>query len=113
MAEEAKKSKTVEVSEDMLTGLHRRMLELEKQAETQDGIIAGLKEVNESKDDGVKLREKKSYEPKFRTARLRKYPVAGNFDDQDYIIGWSDRGATDRDWETLLPIVTGKHPDRS
>lgn len=90
----AEEDKIIEVPSSVLEGIQKQMLNLEKQVEESNGIIAGLKELNDSKSDGeVKLREKKSYEPKFRTARLRKYPVAGDYNDQDYIIGWTDRGA--------------------
>lgn len=89
-----KEEEMIQVPSSLIESIQKQMLELEKKTVEQDGIIAGLKEMNDNKGDGeVKLREKKSYEPKFRTARLRKYPVAGNFDDQDYIVGWSNRGA--------------------
>jgi hypothetical protein len=37
------------------------------------------------------IREKKNFEPKFRTVRIRKYPVAGG--ELGYVIGWTNKGA--------------------
>lgn len=87
----------VEVPQATLETIQKKMLEMEREIEDQKGANAGLKEMLEAqgKDGGgeTKLREKKSYEPKFRTVRLRKYPVAGKYEDQDYVIGWTARGA--------------------
>lgn len=83
----------VEVSASVLEGIQRQMLTMETEIQNQKGVIAGLTEINTAGGDDKKIREKKSFEPKFRTVKLRKFPVAGNYDDQDYIVGWSDRGA--------------------
>ena len=39
------------------------------------------------------MKKKTNFEPKFRTVRLRTYPIAGNYDNQGVVIGWSNRGA--------------------
>jgi hypothetical protein len=56
---------------------------------------AGVKEMLEkggAADDGA-LKKKKTFEPKFRTVRIRKYPIAGDFENLGYVIGWTNRGA--------------------
>lgn len=59
----------------------------------QEAKNAGLEQLfSESQVKGeAKLREKKTFEPKFRTVRLRKYPKNGG--ESEYVIGYTDRGA--------------------
>lgn len=92
-----KKDEKVEVPLKLLEEMQKSMAELERKVAESDAKNAGLEEMfskgaeTEGKDKG--LREKKNFEPKFRTVRLRQYPIAGNVDDQGYIIGWTNRGA--------------------
>lgn len=99
MADETKKptpaDKTVEVPLSALTAMQKQMADLEIKVAEQEAKNAGLEELFSKADTSgePKLREKKNYEPKFRTARLRSYPVAGNIEDKDYIVGITNRGA--------------------
>lgn len=87
--------KMVQVSSSVLETMQKQMLDMEIKMESQRGEIEGLKVIREREEDGDarKLRTKRNFEPKFRTARLRKYPFAGNYDDQRYVVGWTARGA--------------------
>jgi hypothetical protein len=90
--------KTVEVPVADFVKLQETLAALEKKSVDQEAETAGLRQLMEDgkgaevSGDG-KLREKKSYEPKFRTVRIRKYPMAGKFDDLGYVVGWTNRGA--------------------
>ena len=74
---------------------------LEKMA-AQDAKIAdleakgaGLEEMFSAKDPVAgepKLREGKNFEPKFRTVRIRKYPI-GDTEKEGYVVGWTAKGA--------------------
>lgn len=85
----------VEVPLKVLTDLQEKMLRMEKDREEDKGKIASLEEIaNAAEPVGEKkLREKKSFEPAFRTVRLRRYPIAGDVTDLGYVVGWSNRGA--------------------
>jgi hypothetical protein len=94
----AEKKDTVEVPVADFVKLQETLATLEKRDADRDAEMAGLRQMMEDgkgaevSADG-KLREKKSYEPKFRTVRIRKYPMAGKFDDLGYVVGWTNRGA--------------------
>lgn len=86
----------VEVPLSELTKMQEQMAALEQKVADNEAKNAGLEEMFAKSADTTgepKLREKKSFEPKFRTVRLRKYPVAGNVEDLDFIVGWTNRGA--------------------
>lgn len=68
-------------------------LEIEENKNKQAGLEALLNEGKDSAPEG-KLREKKNFEPKFRTVKLRQYPFdANNPTELTYVIGISDRKA--------------------
>lgn len=92
MAEEDKK---IEVSEKTLIKIQEDMAEMERQREEDRAKVAGLEEAlaKAGTTGEVKLREKKSFEPKFRTVRVRKYPIAGDPENLGYVVGWTNRGA--------------------
>lgn len=88
----------VQVPQALLQKMQEDIAKIELAAAEKDNKIQGLEEIlaDLSPDAPVgekKLKEKKNFEPAFRTARLRKYPIAGNVEKMDYVIGWSTRGA--------------------
>ena len=88
--------KKIEVSEDLLKQMSEQMAEQERKMADIESKNAGLQEMLEKggpSDDVSALKKKKSYEPKFRTVQIRKFPIAGNLEDMGYIIGWTNRGA--------------------
>jgi len=96
MADEEKKKKTVEVPADALAAMQEQMAALELKVAEQENKNAGIEELLSKGAEAStepKLREKKSFEPKFRTVRLRKYPIAGDIENLGYIVGWTNRGA--------------------
>jgi uncharacterized coiled-coil protein SlyX len=94
MAKDTEEKKVVEVPVELLTKMQEDMASLERKVADQEAKSAGLEEmVAESAKTNDKLKEKKSFEPKFRTVRLRKYPIAGDETNMGYIIGWTKKGA--------------------
>lgn len=94
--EEKIKPKTVEVPVETLTKMQEQMAQMEQKIADQEAKSAGIEEIMSKAaeaGDQPKLREKKNFEPKFRTVRLRKYPIAGDIENMGYIIGWTNRGA--------------------
>ena len=116
--ETAAKGKTVKlkpgekvVSEDLLKQILEKQAKTDIELENMKAKNAGLEELFEA-EKGVsptgekKLRERKSYEPAFRTVRLRKYPVAGDPENLKYVIGWTNRGAYEKvDKSGVTPVV--------
>lgn len=97
MAENINKSDedVVEVPLNLLTKMQEQMAELERKVEEGEAKNAGLEEMfskGVSSEGETKLREKKNFEPKFRTVRIRKYPKAGG-PELGYVVGWTNRGA--------------------
>lgn len=95
-ADKDKKDEKVEVPLSLLTKLQEDLAEMERQREEDRAKMTGLEEMfakNAEAGGEAKLREKKTFEPKFRTVRLRKYAVAGDITDQDIVVGWTNRGA--------------------
>lgn len=86
--------KTVEVPLELLTQMQEQIATLEKNDVDKDAKIAGLEQINATADttDTPRLRERKNFEPKFRTVRLRKYPK-GESDEMEYVSGWTNKGA--------------------
>lgn len=62
-------------------------------AELKANMGGMAEQMNKADTSEPKLREKKNFEPKFRTVRIRKYPMKGDYDNQGHVIGWSNRGA--------------------
>lgn len=88
--------KMVQVPEKTLIAMQEQMAELERKDAEKDAKMAGLEEMfakGASTEGEPKLREKKSFEPKFRTVRIRKYPIAGDVNNLGYVVGWTSRGA--------------------
>lgn len=89
---------TVNVPLATIKAMQEQMAKFESDLEVERGARAALeimvgdsKEIDTTGDK--KLREKNNYEPKFHTVRLRKFPIAGDYDKQGYVIGWTNRGA--------------------
>lgn len=85
----------VSVPKADLTKIMEQLAEGERARAELEAKIEGIQQnaATAGTTDEPKLREKKNFEPKFRTVRIRKYPMNGNYEDQGYIIGWSNRGA--------------------
>lgn len=92
---DAEKLAEAGITLEMVKEMQKKMTDLEVKVEEGASKNAGLEELFRTADPSgePKLREKKNFEPKFHTVRLRKYPVAGDFDNQDFIVGWTERGA--------------------
>jgi len=101
MADEIKKTetvkeKTITVPEKTLVDIQVKMAEHEREMEEMRAKNAGLEAMLDkgaTPEGQPKLREKKNFEPKFRTVRIRKYPIAGDVENLGYVIGWTSRGA--------------------
>ena len=86
------------VDEKTLATVLEKQAVMEKEIEDQKAKNAGLEALMlENKDaDTVgekKLRERKKFEPAFRTVTMKKFPVAGDPENQGIVIGWTNRGA--------------------
>ena len=93
---EGDEEEKVPVPMSQLVKLQEDLASMERAREEDRAKIAGLEEMfakGAGTDAEPKLREKKNFEPKFRTVRIRKYPIAGDFNNQGYIVGWTNRGA--------------------
>lgn len=89
------KEGVVQVPQSVLTKLQEDMAAQEKKMADLEAKNAGLEQLfaDSARAEGEpKLREKKNFEPKFRTVRLRKFPVAGG-PELDYVVGWTNKGA--------------------
>lgn len=102
----------VTVPMKMLTDIQETIARLEKESADKDGKLAGLEELftnkndPESESEQKKLRGKKTYEPKFRLVRIRKYPIAGDIENMGYVIGWTNRGAYQKvNREGVSPVI--------
>lgn len=99
MAEDTKEDKKevpmVQVPQSDLTKIMESIAESDRKVAELEAQLEGVKQNSKaaSTTDEPMLREKKNFEPKFRTVRIRKYPMNGQFDDLGYITGWSNRGA--------------------
>ena len=94
--EEPKEDKKVTVSAKTILAMQEQMAAMEQKLADQDAKNAGIEEIlAKTAEAGTepKLREKKNFEPKFRTVRLRKFPIGGDIENQGYIVGWTNRGA--------------------
>lgn len=94
--EEVKNEEFVQVPAKVLTKMQEQMAELERKAVDQEARNAGLEEMiakNADTKGEPKLKERRDFEPKFRTVRVRKFPIAGDEENMGYIIGWTSKGA--------------------
>lgn len=88
----------VVVDEKTLAGILEKQSALEIALENESAKRAGLEEMFAAEKGAdttgqPKLRERKNFEPSFRTVGIKKMPVAGNHEDQAFVIGWTNRGA--------------------
>lgn len=101
----------VVVDEAQLTAILEKQSLMEKQLADEAAKREGLQELFESQagpdtTGEKKLREKKNYEPAFRTVRIRKFPIAGDPENLGYVIGWSNRGAYQKvDRTGVAPVL--------
>lgn len=101
----------VVVDQKTLQAVLEKTAELEKQVADQAAKNAGLEELFASSQPADttgerKLRERKSFEPAFRTVRVRKYPMGGDFENQGYVIGWTSRGSYQKvDRSGISPVL--------
>lgn len=99
MADTEKKvegDKEVKIPAKVLAQIQEQMAEQDRKIAEMEAKNAGLEEMfskGATAEGEPKLREKKSFEPKFRTVRLRKYPIAEDVNNLGYVIGWTNRGA--------------------
>lgn len=93
MAKEDKK--TVEIPQDQLTEIMSRLSTLEIENANKDAKIAGLQAATAAAAPvgETPLRQKQTFEPAFRTVRLKKMPYKGNVEDKRIVIGWTNRGS--------------------
>lgn len=86
----------VQISRADLAKILEGQAQSEKDKADMEARMAGLEamvEASKSPDALGMVREKKSFEPKFRTVRLRKFPIAGDVNNLGIVVGWTDRGA--------------------
>lgn len=101
----------VVVSQETLQKVLAGQAELERQLEEERGKTAGIAEMFEAQKGGEangekKLREKKNYEPAFRTVRLRQFPIANDPENLGWVVGWTDRGAYQKvDRSGVAPVL--------
>ena len=97
MAEEIKKvEEQVKVPAKLLAELQEQLAAQELKINNMESKNAGLEELfskSAEASDEPKLRKQKSFEPRFRTVRIRKFPIAGDINNLGYVIGWTNRGA--------------------
>lgn len=92
--EEKKEVPMVQVPQADLTKIMETLAESDRKMADMEAQLEGVRQNNAIADTTEpKIREKKNFEPKFRTVRIRKYPMKGNYEDQGYVIGWNNRGA--------------------
>ena len=92
-----KDEKMVQVPQSVLTDIQEKMSEQEQKIANMEARNAGIEEMLEKgatpEGEQKTLRTKKNFEPKFRTVRIRKYPMFGDHENLGYVIGWTSRGA--------------------
>lgn len=83
------------VDQKVLTSILEKQALLEKELEDTKAKAAGVEELFAAQASNTEptVRKKKDYEPKFRTVRIRKYPILGDIENMGYVVGWTDRGA--------------------
>ncbi len=115
--EKEKKDKgIVEVPQDTLTKILEKQSEQERLLEESRAKTAGIEEMlakGAAPEGEPKLRKKNDFEPKFRTVRIRKYPMKGDIENLGYIVGWTSRGAyrkvdtsgLQKEWVDMLDVI--------
>lgn len=99
----------VSVPSSLLADIQKRLTDAETTAANAEARAAGVESMladSKSADPlgEKKLREKKNFEPKFRTVRLRKYPIGGG--EPGFVIGWTKKGAYQEvDRSGVAPLV--------
>src|SRR3978361_434952 len=90
-----KEIKTVEVPQEQLTQIMEKISALEIANADKDAKIAGLPALQRAPPavGETPLRQKKTFEPAFRVARLKKLPFNGDPEDMRIVIGWTNRGS--------------------
>jgi len=94
--EEKDEVKTIEVPESLLVKMQEDMAKMEQKIADQEAKSAGLEEIvakSAETNGDLKLKEKKDFEPKFRSIRIRKYPMFGDELNLGYVIAWTNKGA--------------------
>ena len=94
--EGGKEKDTIEVPAQVLADIQEKMAKMEQDLENEKLKNIGIAEMLDkgpNPEGEQKLRTKKNFEPKFRTVRLRKYPIMGDNDNLGYVVGWTSRGA--------------------
>jgi hypothetical protein len=96
--------KTLEAMQKQMADME---IKLENEALARQGVEAILEEMKGADTTGEKkLREKKSFEPKFRTVRLRQYPIGGDETKLGYVVGWTNKGAYQEvDRSGVSPVI--------
>lgn len=102
----------VVVDQSTLQSLLEGQAKTEKALEDMRAKNAGLEELfakgasTTGDEKGPKLRERKNFEPAFRTVTLKKFPIKGDFENQGIVIGWTNRGAYQKvNREGVTPVV--------
>lgn len=84
----------VEVPQKQLTEIMEKISALEIANADKDAKIAGLAAMQDAPAVGeTPLRQKKTFEPAFRVARLKKLPFNGDPEDMRIVTGWTNRGS--------------------
>ena len=94
--ETKKEDKKIQVSESVLVKIQEDLAAQELKMAELENKNAGLEEMlskGVSTTGEEKIKKSKDFSPKFRTVRIRKYPIAGDVNNLGYVIGWTSRGA--------------------
>ncbi len=101
----------VVVDQKTLAAVLAKQTETEKKMADMEARNAGLEAMvaevqGADTTGGKKLRERKNFEPAFRTVGIKKYPIAGDVENLGYVIGWTNRGAYQKvDKTGVAPVV--------
>lgn len=99
------------VDQATLTTILQQQAETEKKLADIDAKNAGLLELIEASkgadtNGAPKLRERKNFEPAFRTVTLKQHPINGDYEKLGLVIGWTNRGAYQKvNREGVAPVV--------
>lgn len=96
---------TLQKIQDQMTKLEQEVADAQAKAVGIEDILAQQGAVD-APDGEKKLRERKNFEPAFRTVRLRKYPMAGDIENPGWVVGWTNRGAYQKvDKTGVAPVL--------
>lgn len=101
MADENTEKKIVElkkgeivVSEATLAKISEQTAKSEKDTEDMRARMAGLEQmVRDGAEGADKPKHRKEFTPAFRTVTLKKMAMNGEYENEGYVIGWTNRGA--------------------